>query len=141
MSIIVWDGYDIASDMAFSDGQVLAKLEKLWKLNDLVIGGVGPVHDVMSMKQWVIDGRNVSDFPKVSQTSTFVVVSAQTGLLRYTDKPVAIAHGFNACAFGSGRDFAYGALHMGANAEGAVRAAAKYSPDCGAGILCFGVRK
>jgi hypothetical protein len=45
-----------------------------------------------------------------------------------------VHYGHNLHAFGHGKDFAYGALAMGANAKEAVDACNTYSLHCGKGI-------
>ena len=113
-------------------------MQKLWRLpSGEIIGGVGTAHDIFKMKLWVTEGRNPDRFPKVSDTSNFIIVTKLSGLVRYTNSPTPIEHGFNKCAFGSGREFAYGALFAGANATVAVKAACEFATHCGNGVDTF----
>ena len=137
MSVLVWDGISLAADRALNDGHVVVVSDKIWEYKQSIIAGVGIINDIMMMKSWVMDGCNKHQFPKVTATSCFVVVKPGTGLIRYTVSPFAIAHGFNKCAFGTGRDFAYGALACGATAEEAVRAASIYDLHSGKGATSF----
>lgn len=139
MSVIVWDGAVVAADMSLNDGRVLVPIEKLWRVGGVVLGGVGSIHDIGAMKEWVLEGRKPESYPVVGEHSCFVYVTPERGLIRYTNKPIGIAHGFNKCAFGTGRDFAYGALYIGATSVEAVKAACKYGMDCGSGIIAFQV--
>lgn len=146
MSVLVWDGATLACDCSANDGAVRYSIDKMWRVQDgkggyVYMGGVGAVHDISVMKEWAMGGRVPDKFPNVSNSCTFVIVTISTGLIRYTTKPVGIVHGFNKCAFGSGRDFAYGALHHGANAVDAVRAAIRFSQTCGANVSIFEVVK
>jgi ATP-dependent HslUV protease subunit HslV len=112
-------------------------IDKLWRIDGVVVGGVGTAYDISAMRTWVVAGRRPETFPTVTSMSNFVIVTPARGLIRYTNTPMPTAHGFNKCAFGTGRDFAYGALHMGATAVEAVAAAIKYHTQCGSGIQSY----
>lgn len=140
MSVLVFDGKSVAADGASNDGQILVPTEKLWQYGEAIIGGVGSVHDVSAMRDWVLGGRKREAFPKnLTASSNFVYVSKTRGLVRYTASPLGIIHGFNKVAFGSGRDVAYGALGMNATARQAVELAIRYTTHCGGEILEFGL--
>ncbi len=139
MSVIVWDGESLAVDHGINDGHVITPVQKAWVVNGVHLAGVGTAHDIFKMKLWVTEGRKAEQFPQVSDQSHFVIVNPASGLIRYTTKPIGIVHGFNQVALGSGRDFAYGALAMGANAKQAAEAAAKYCVSCSPRIDVFRV--
>jgi hypothetical protein len=142
MTTIAWDGYDIAIDGAVNDGVTKLPAEKMWGEDwKVALAGTGSTHDVGAMKEWVTQGRNSDKFPKVAQGSCFVVVSPDKGLFRYTISRFPIAHGFKPCAFGSGADFALGALFMGADAVTAIKAAKEYDPNTGHQTLVFRIRR
>lgn len=135
MSVLVWDGEELACDSHANDGRTSFPVEKIWSVNGYLAGGVGLLSDVYSMRDWWMSGRPKDKFPKVSDRSNFVVVSKRHGLVRYTNSPIPTIHGANKIAVGSGCDFAYGALYMGANARQAVEAAIKYCPSCGGEVV------
>lgn len=142
MSVIVWDGKTLAVDRGINDGHVSVPVNKSWQLdNGVIIAGVGSVYDIFLMKAWVIEGRNSARFPKVSPQSHFVIVSPVSGLQRYSAEPIAISHRFHPVALGSGRDFAYGALAVGATAKQAAEAAAKYCVTCSPEIDVYEIIK
>jgi hypothetical protein len=60
-----------------------------------------------------------------------LIIVGPNGLRRYENQHVPVDHGRNKCAFGVGKDFAYGALAVGATAELAVHAASQFIPECG----------
>lgn len=139
MSILVWDGKLLASDSHANDGVTSFPLEKIWRTDkNELIGGVGGVNDVNYMREWWLAGARVSEFPKVTSQNEFIVISKDRGVIRYKDRPLALLHGHTKCAFGTGRQFAYGALFAGASAEFAVRAAIKYDPSCGGYPVAIG---
>ena len=59
------------------------------------------------------------------------------GLWVYEGVPVPVQHGHTPIAFGHGRDFALGAMAMGANAKKAVEITNKYSLQCGNGVYTY----
>lgn len=140
MTVIVWDGTTLATDKAASDGVIQWKSEKAWYHGDgdnrIIVSGAGPLHSIMAMKKWFIGGFDGNTFPSIQITDPchFIVVSPVMGLYRYEGGPAPIDHGHDACAFGEGREFAYGALAMGATAAVAAGIACEYSVHCGLGV-------
>jgi hypothetical protein len=140
MTIIVWDGSTLATDRAASDGAAQWRTKKAWYWGEgedrLILSGAGPLHSILEMCEWFKAGIPQETFPVIQTTHPchFVVISPHVGLYRYEQSHVPIEHGRSKCAFGEGRAFAYGALHMGADAAQAVAAANEYSPHCGLGI-------
>ena len=139
MTVIVWDGVTLATDVAATDGVAQWKTEKAWQLNDVIISGAGPLQTILQMRQWYVEGSLHNKFPDAqlgSNACHFVVVT-EHGLCRWEQGPIPIEHGRTPCAFGEGRDFAYGALFMGATAKEAVEAANAHSTNCGLGVKLY----
>ena len=135
MTVVVWDGSTLATDCAATDGRVKWQSTKAWRFEDKILSGVGPLQSILAMRDWYMDGADPGRFP-VIQTSFpchFIVISRGQGLSRYESGPIPIIHGRNQCAFGEGRDFAYGAMAMGASAGEAVDIANQFSVHCGHG--------
>jgi len=139
MTVIVWDGITLATDSAASDGVIQWKTAKAWYHGEgddrIILSGAGPLPSIMAMKDWFIN-QAVVGFPPIQVTDPchFIVVSPIMGLYRFEGGPAPIDHGSDACAFGEGREFAYGALAMGATAARAVEIACDYSVHCGLGV-------
>ncbi len=140
MTVIVWDGSTLATDSAASDEVVQWKSTKAWYHGEgddrLILSGTGPLASIVAMREWFKEGYADSEFPiiQVTHPCHFIVISPHVGLYRYEQSHTPIEHGRDSCAFGEGREFAYGALFMGANAAQAVAAANEYSPHCGLGV-------
>lgn len=138
MSVVVWDGRSLALDRGGTDGATLFELDKYWEVGGEVITGVGDYGSITALRDWYtlhVGGRG---FPSLLHPAELIVVQRDVGLRRYEHISASpIAHGFNKCAFGSGRDFAYGALAMGATAEQAAEVACRYSISCGHGVKVF----
>lgn len=143
MSVVVWDGKVLATDCAANDGVVQWRSTKAWYHGDnddrVILSGTGPLQSIIQMRDWFIAGANPGAFPhtQIAHTCHFIVVSPYVGLYRYETDPTPIPHEFDVCAFGEGREFAYGALAMGATATQAVEVANMYSPHCDLGVATY----
>lgn len=143
MTIIVWDGNVLATDCAATDGAAKWETIKAWYHEDArgrcILSGAGPVQTILSMREWYKRGADPDLFPFAQLSPDwcqFVVVTSE-GLSRYEQGPYSIHHGNAICAFGEGRDFAYGALAMGATAARAVEICNKFSNSCGLGTRVY----
>ena len=140
MSVVVWDGKSLAVDRGATDGFTMWELEKAWEIGDEVVTGVGPLDVILRLVTWYRGGCGADAFPRSAQDAELIIASP-VGLRRITSaSPTQINHGLNLCAFGAGRDFAYGALAMGATAEQAVKVACRFSVSCGHGAQVFHLR-
>ena len=146
MTIIVWDGETLATDAAATDGKALWKSQKAWYCDDpvnnvpVIISGAGPLQTILEMRDWFQSSALPNEFPQVQlspQFCHFVVIYAVSGLSRWEQGLFPIHHGRDQCAFGEGKEFAYGALAMGADAKRAVEIAIDYSPHCGMGVRLY----
>lgn len=139
MTIIVWDGHSLSTDRAATDGQAKWKTTKAWRWGDKILSGAGPLQSILAMREWYKEGADPKNFPleQLSLPCHFIVVTKEGGLIRYETGPIPIEHGRAQCAFGEGRDFAYGAMAMGADSEQAVMIANTFSIHCGQGVQTF----
>jgi len=137
MTVIVWDGTTLAVDRAGSDSYTKWEQEKSWIVGESVIAGTGRLDTVLRMRRWFTEGGRDGEYPELQKDADtwgdFIIVDIN-GLRRYERTCTPIEHGFNKCAFGSGKEFAYGVLAMGGTAHQAVQVANKYSQSCGIGI-------
>ena len=146
MTVLVYDGTHLATDTGATDGRVMWETTKAWYHNaqhPTILSGVGSLKNILLMRDWYINGADKDKFP-TQQTGNYrcdFVVVTEEGLLRYEDTYIPIEHGKEPCAFGHGRDFAYGVLAMGGTAEQAVQVANKYSVDCGIGVALYSLDK
>lgn len=139
MTIIAWDGKHLATDCAATDGAAKWQTTKAWYHAGVILSGAGPLQTILSMREWYKRGTIPDDLPPAQLSPKwchFVVVTTE-GLLRYEQGPHPIDHGFNMCAFGEGKDFAYGAMAMGATAQEAVQVCNKFSNTCGLGVQTY----
>lgn len=143
MTVIVWDGVTLAVDSGALKGDTLHRADKVrfTRDNTALLTGHGDARLVLQLVDWYMAGHDSLTFPMsagFSHSPAELVRLDAEGLWRYeTEMP--IHHGTNACAFGDGADFAYGALAVGADAEHAALAACRYSRSCAPPIQLYRV--
>jgi len=130
MSVLVWDGETLACDSDMNDGQVKVPFDKTWREGQRLCGVVGPIADCVKLRDWVRGGAIPDRYPTIAPDAYLVIVYPNGELTRFTATGIPIATFHKRIALGTGRDFAYGAMFMGASATDAVRAAIKYSASC-----------
>lgn len=139
MTIIVWDGKTLAADKQMTNGGLKHKATKIFKIDGHLVGVTGDFDYAQAMLEWFRNGAKPESFPDhQKEDSKFVgmlVITPNKQILKYERSPYPID--FTECGvtcIGSGRDYAYGALYMGATAYRAVEAACQYDTHCGMGI-------
>lgn len=139
MTIIVFDGATCAVDSGAVAETTVLRVRKFWTRADELITGAGDTSHVVAMAEWYLANANPQEFPPmvlVRRDAELVVVNSR-GVRRYEASPYAVDHGNVRCAFGGGRDFAYGALAMGASAAEAAGIACMFSPVCAEPVHTF----
>lgn len=139
MTVIVFDGITCAVDSGAASETTMLRVRKFWTRADELITGAGETSHVVAMAEWYLAGAKPEEFPpmvRAKQDAELVVIDSR-GVRRFEASPYAIAHGMTKCAFGGGRDFAYGALAMGATAAQAAEVACLFSPVCADPIHVF----
>lgn len=151
MSVIAWDGTFLAADTGAVNGDLMSRACKI-RLHDsngaplspghpTVLACTGDLGPGLLLMDWYERGANPDDWPKFQGTEDWarLVVASNGKCWTYEKYPVALPVRTSYAAFGSGRDFAMGAMWGGANARGAVEAAITWCTTCGGGVECFNV--
>lgn len=139
MSVIVWDGQTLAADKQMTNGGLMLICSKIFKIGDDLVGFTGDYDYGLGMKHWLETGADPHSFPSNQNDKDswvgVLVVKPDGRVLKYDrcPHPYDLSQNRFVC-LGSGRDFAYGALEMGADAVRAVEVACKYEASCGCGI-------
>ena len=143
MTVVVWDGENLATDRQATDGSHKWETDKAWYVGRgdsiYIVSGVGLLKNIIELREWFRQGENLDKFPLLGTnngqlvTQQLLVVSQDTGLFVYEDSPHPGCRGFEPCAFGEGKDSAYGALGMEARSVEAISMAKTYSLHCGKG--------
>lgn len=139
MTVIVFDGATCAVDSGAVAETTMLRVRKFWIRGDELITGAGETSHVVAMAEWYLAGAKVEEFPPVihlKRDAELVVIDSRR-VRRYEASPYGVDHGNVRCAFGGGRDFAYGALAMGATAAQAAEVACLFSPVCAEPVHTF----
>jgi ATP-dependent protease HslVU (ClpYQ) peptidase subunit len=140
MTIIVWDGATLAADRRAVSGTLKRSMTKIFRHGDILFGGAGVWTTLEAMRSWVMGGCVFGEFPTLPkddrdrEVTSLWVVNRNGTILKFEDSPYPIRYNDPIFADGSGREFAYGAMAMGANALEAVQIACQYDIYCGGGV-------
>ena len=146
MSIIAWDGTTVAADKRACIADAAHTTTKLWQVHTtptIFLGITGDESFGLSIKQWFLDGADPAKWPAFQITENWArLVVFEQGKRPYTYErnPVKQVVEDPFMAWGTGREFALGALAMGATAKEAVEVACRFSIYCGNGVDVFNTR-
>lgn len=128
MTTIVFRHGVLASDSQTTSSNLrMHGVTKCIKTDTYLAGGCGHLETLAAWLDWVEGGMQEDKKPEGNDKSTLFLIDKRGFILEYDEKmyPMKVGkHPF--FAWGSGRDFALGALECGATAVEAVRVAAKY---------------
>lgn len=139
MTVIAYDGNTCAVDSGAASETTMLRVRKFWTRDDELITGAGVSPHVVALAEWYLAGARLEEFPPAvlyKQDAELVVFNGKT-VRRFEASPFAVDHGNTMCAFGGGRDFAYGALACGAPATQAAEIACQFSPACAGPVYTF----
>jgi ATP-dependent protease HslVU (ClpYQ) peptidase subunit len=138
LTCIAWDGKTLAADKLADNAGLKLTVTKIYRLKDgSLFGYAGIALLGLLMKDWIEAGCNPADFPEVQKDKdewgTCVVIS-DSGARVYQRFPIAITFEDKQLAFGSGRDYALAAMHLGKTAREGVEIACIFEAGCGNGV-------
>lgn len=138
MTIIVWDGKTLAADKrAVNAGYTGGVVTKIHRWAGGLCAFAGDYDLGMAMVQWLRGGCKLSEYPARQRTednATFFVIHRDGRFERYEREPIPLPFENLPQCTGSGRDYAYAAIYMGADARRAVEVACHFDSGCGNGI-------
>lgn len=136
MSVIAWDGKVVASDRQSTAGSMAVMAKKIWRLDSGgVIAIAGHLERGLLRVRWYRSGAKPELWPRFEgETELTMVVFERGHAWEFEQEPVAIPVRAKKMAWGSGTDFAMGAMEAGADAAKAVRIASKYDIYSGLGV-------
>ena len=142
MTVIAWDGKTLCTDQQANDGSMKWEAEKAWYITNKATGkicivtGVGTLGYIIQLRDWFASGMETA--LDITPNMAELIVVDDEGLCVFsgekTYSPVRLKAPM---AFGHGREYAMGAMAMGANASEAVVIANEYSLHCGKGVACY----
>lgn len=139
MSTVAWDGKILAADKQATVAELARSCSKIRKLpNGDILAVTGTLGPCLIMMQWYEDGADISTYPPCQKEKDDwgrLIVAKPTGeILEYEQYPVVMMPDPGKHAWGSGRDYALGAMAMGANAIQAVEIASRFDVNTGCGL-------
>ncbi len=144
MSVVAWDGKTLAADRQGTQGDLVLLACKIRRLpNNDVVAWTGEIERGLALAQWYEAGADPSRFPSFQGSENWtrlIVVPAKGRPFIFEQLPFRQTVLDRMAAWGSGRDFALGAMAMGATAERAVKVASRFASSCGFGVQSFRVR-
>ena len=139
MTIIAWDGKSLAADRHMTSDGLRSECTKIYKNKDMVLAICGTLACGFELLEWYKKGKKKKDWPSFQATDdwTTLVVAHKKKVfyLEGQPNPIEVLEPFY--AWGSGRDYALGAMEMGATAKQAVEIASKFNIHCGYGVDVF----
>ena len=144
MSVVVWDGKTLATDRQSLTAELRVLTSKIKRLPDgTVLAWTGSEDGGLAMARWYQDGADRSAWPESQKDkddwTRLIVVKPDGEVFFYERFAEAIKVIDTPIAWGSGRDFAMGAMAMGANARKAVEVANQFCVSCGMGVEAYDV--
>ncbi|CBJ38328.1 Conserved protein of unknown function, phage related [Ralstonia solanacearum CMR15] len=135
MTVIAWDGKTLAADKRATSIGLARAVTKIQRHEDLLLAMTGDWDVAAELREWFKAGAAPSDFPaKAREDLASLIVVGTAGVWLYSTGPFPMPIESEKAAFGSGRDFAEAAMHLGCTAIEAVSVACHFQSDCGNGI-------
>lgn len=142
MTCIAYDGRFIAADRLAINHTYMTRCQKVFREPDgTVMACCGTLEQGLALMDWYRQGKDPAKWPKFQENKddwTRLVVGLGRGnVVLYAQLPVVVPVMDEFSAWGSARDFAVGAMAMGAGAHRAVEVAMQFDNTCGLGVDCF----
>lgn len=138
MSVVVWDGKTVACDRRVNYGSVVASVPGFSKIqrraDGTILATVGDMTKAAYMIRWWAEGAIPSKWNWNDTDNATLIVLYHSRATAYYNSPERVPEPSAPWAWGSGREFAIGAMAAGATARAAVKIASKYVPTCGHGV-------
>jgi 20S proteasome alpha/beta subunit len=135
MTTIIWDGTYFAADRMSINGSQKEEVRKLHRLDGGLFGAfAGSYGPGLMLIDWFQNGADLSAYPAPQKTDewTRLIVCARSGQPSvYENHPVALTFLGPFHAWGSGSQYALGALAAGATVGFAMEIACRFDPSSG----------
>lgn len=143
MTVIAWDGTTLAADRRATNYGVWHRTTKLRRVAGCLIAFEGNASHGEALAGWFERGAIPVEYPKPlegSDKEAHMIVIREGGTIQRFEGPHPFVIEEAQYAWGSGRDFALAALHLGKTASEAVAVASHFATGCGDGVdtLTFG---
>ncbi len=144
MSTVAWDGKTLAADRQATNQGTMRPATKIRKLESgEVMAITGNYGAGLIMMKWYEDGADLAKYPAFQadkeEWCRLIVARPDGTVLEYERQPIGMVFPDTRKAWGSGMDFALGALCHGANAIEAILIASGLDESTGIGVDSFQV--
>lgn len=141
MTVVAWDGKTLAADKRATCAGMLSTTTKLRRIdcggNATLLSWTGNQDAGQLMAEWYAAGADPTKWPAVQSDkeswSRLIGVDA-SGVWFYETQPTKMRVEDPFMAWGSGRDFAMAAMHLGRSAREAIEVACAFDTGCGNGV-------
>lgn len=138
MSVIAWDGKELAADKRASIGTMIRTTTKIFEAAGAIVGYAGDADGGEELLAWFSSGRSPEKFPPSQRDKDswagLLVIWPSGEIWKYERTPYPLKFPPQHFAIGSGRDFALAAMHCGKTAAEAVEVACALDSGCGNGV-------
>jgi ATP-dependent protease HslVU (ClpYQ) peptidase subunit len=145
MTTIAWDGTTLAADKQAAVGGNRTTVTKIRKLADgSLLGTTGAFTMGLEVMAWVEAGADPATVPPFQRTDDWqgvVHIRTDASIWLYERGPMPFRVEDKFIALGSGHDLALAAMHLGCDAEKAIRVAAVFDPNTGATVDTLQLRR
>ena len=145
MTIIIWDHKNklLGADRKAVQSEMARRVTKIRRIRGHLCAAAGDWDLAQEMFQWFEQGADPDRVPPCVRNKddwvAFVVITPEGRVLKYERSPLPMDFTESAeydgwYVFGSGRDFAVGALGAGADIHTALDVTARFCVSCGMGF-------
>lgn len=138
MTTIVWDGKTLAADKQLTDNGIALSTTKIHKFKKHLLFAAGTYTDVQTLLEWWKNGADPKEYPSSQSIKenlvVFQIIKPDKTLWCVDGQPYPYQIENDRYAVGSGRNYALGAMSMGADAVKAVEVACEWDLNSGCGI-------
>lgn len=138
MTIIAWDGKTLAMDKQATANGLRRKTTKFRRLaSGEILTWTGDQDSGEAVARWYEQGADPEKWPACQRDKddwARLIVASRKGVKFFERQPIAVRVEDRFSAWGSGRDFAIGAMARGATAIEAVKVAMRFDAGCGLGV-------
>lgn len=138
MSCVAWDGKEIAADKQATCSGLRVTTTKLRRIDSgEVLAWTGEQDSGEMVARWYEQGADPAKWPACQSDKDLwsrLIVASGEGVKFFERQPVAVDVEDGFMAWGSGRDYALGAMARGARAREAVEIAMRFDNGCGLGV-------
>jgi ATP-dependent protease HslVU (ClpYQ) peptidase subunit len=137
MTTIAWDGQTLAADRQATNGYMRFPCTKIRRLpSGDIVAYVGTESSGEALLVWYANGADPGKWPITQGKEDWarLVVASRAGARSYEAQPHALPVECPFMAWGSGRDFAMAAMHLGKSAREAIEIACVFDTGSGLGV-------